>query len=492
VNNLNTATAAAATAATGGATNPGGVGQGANANVTNAELNKDITMYRAVLKNELLGTTIDGMKDNFMFSSSSHHHNHHNGSNASTPNNGIISSNHRMNLNNTSSSFVLQPREMTSVFQYGLSPFKTLDENSIISAGSSSYYAHHSPYSLSPLSPYSQKLLRSPRKPMRKLPKVPFKVLDAPELQDDFYLNLVDWSTTNVLGVGLGTCVYLWSACTSQVTRLCDLTNREDSVSSVSWSEKGNYIAVGTFKGDVQIWDAAASKLVNTLTGHSARVGALAWNHDLLCSGSRDRNVLLRDIRVPAYEGERKLAGHKQEVCGLKWSPDHLLLASGGNDNKLLVWNVNGGNAPIQTYHDHIAAVKAIAWSPHQHGLLASGGGTADRCIRFWNTLTGQNLQSVDTGSQVCNLAWSKHSNELVSTHGYSQNQILIWKYPSMVQLAKLTGHSYRVLYLAVSPDGEAIVTGAGDETLRFWNVFNKSRCTKESKSALNLFGKIR
>lgn len=438
----------------------GGNASGPNSSTTaaNIELNKDLNMYKAVLKNELLGTTIDNM-----------------------------------------TSSILQPRKITSVFQHqGPSPFKMIDENSMysgltnLSNSHNSSYAHHSPYSLSPLSAQSQKLLRSPRKPMRKIPKVPFKVLDAPDLQDDFYLNLVDWSSTNVLGVGLGTSVYLWSACTSQVTKLCDLANREDSVSSVSWSEKGNYIAVGTFKGDVQIWDAAASKLVNTLSGHTARVGALAWNHDLLCSGSRDRNVFLRDIRIPAYEGERKLAGHKQEVCGLKWSPDHLLLASGGNDNKLLVWNVNGGNAPIQTYNDHVAAVKAIAWSPHQHGLLASGGGTADRCIRFWNTLTGQNLQSMDTGSQVCNLAWSKHSNELVSTHGYSQNQILIWKYPSMVQLAKLTGHSYRVLYLAVSPDGEAIVTGAGDETLRFWNVFNKSRCTKESKSALNLFGKIR
>ena len=88
---------------------------------------------------------------------------------------------------------------------------------------------------------------------------------------------------------------------------------------------------------------------------------------------------------------------------------------------------------------------------------------------------------------QVCNLAWSKHASELVSTHGYSQNQILVWKYPSLtqvlfafpqipllteLQVAKLTGHSYRVLYLAMSPDGESIVTGAGDETLRFWNVF--------------------
>ena len=43
------------------------------------------------------------------------------------------------------------------------------------------------------------------------------QVLDAPALQDDFYLNLVDWSSQNVLAVGLGTCVYLWSACTSKV-----------------------------------------------------------------------------------------------------------------------------------------------------------------------------------------------------------------------------------------------------------------------------------
>ena len=123
-------------------------------------------------------------------------------------------------------------------------------------------------------------------------------------------------------------------------------------------------------------------------------------------------------------------------------------------------------------FSDHTAAVKAIAWSPHQHGLLASGGGTADRCIRFWNTATGSHLNSMDTGSQVCNLIWSKNVNELVSTHGYSQNQIIVWRYPTMSKLATLTGHTLRVLYLAISPDGQTIVTGAGDETLRFWNVF--------------------
>ncbi|XP_017770083.1 PREDICTED: fizzy-related protein homolog isoform X2 [Nicrophorus vespilloides] len=347
------------------------------------------------------------------------------------------------------------------------------------------------PYSLSPLSQSSQRLLRSPHKATRKISRIPFKVLDAPELQDDFYLNLVDWSVQNVLSVGLGNCVYLWSACTSQVTRLCDLSGDSNAVTSVAWSERGQMVAVGTHHGYVTVWDVAANKQVNKLQGHTARVGALAWNGDVLSSGSRDRIILQRDTRTPPTVIERRLGGHRQEVCGLKWSPDNQYLASGGNDNRLYVWNMQS-LSPVQTYTDHLAAVKAIAWSPHHHGLLASGGGTADRCIRFWNTLTGQPMQYVDTGSQVCNLAWSKHSSELVSTHGYSQNQILVWKYPSLTQVAKLTGHSYRVLYLALSPDGEAIVTGAGDETLRFWNVFSKARSQKETRSVLSLYTGIR
>ncbi|RVW30535.1 Protein FIZZY-related 3 [Vitis vinifera] len=104
---------------------------------------------------------------------------------------------------------------------------------------------------------------------------------------------------------------------------------------------------------------------------------------------------------------------------------------------------------------DLTAAVKAIAWSPHQSGLLASGGGTADWYIRFWSTTSGNQLNH-DKGSQVCNLAWSKNVNELVSTHGYSQNQIMVWKHPSMTMVTTLTGHSLLVLYLAMSWDGQA------------------------------------
>jgi cell division cycle 20-like protein 1 (cofactor of APC complex) len=98
-----------------------------------------------------------------------------------------------------------------------------------------------------------------------------------------------------------------------------------------------------------------------------------------------------------------------------------------------------------------------------------------------------QELNAIETGSQVCNLAFSKNVNELVSTHGYSDNAIMVWKYPSMKKVTTLTGHSMRVLYLAISPDGENIVTGAGDETLRFWKVFPPVKEAPEENKAVSL-----
>jgi cell division cycle 20-like protein 1 (cofactor of APC complex) len=66
-----------------------------------------------------------------------------------------------------------------------------------------------------------------------------------------------------------------------------------------------------------------------------------------------------------------------------------------------------------------------------------------------------------------------------VSTHGNAENQILVGKYHSLAQLATLTSHSSGVHYLAMSPDGEAIVTGGGKETLHLWNVFSRAHSQK-------------
>jgi cell division cycle 20-like protein 1 (cofactor of APC complex) len=346
-----------------------------------------------------------------------------------------------------------------------------------------------------------------PKKTQRKIPKAPYKVLEAPQIQDDFYLNLVDWSSLNLLAVGLSKSVYLWNASTSQVTSLCDVAPTE-MVTSLSWMNRGTHLAVGSSDGSVTLWDVAKQRKIRTFLGHKARVGTMAWGNSpqwILTTGSRDRTILQRDVRTEKQFVSR-LTAHKQEVCGLKWgyNPSNLL-ASGGNDNKLFVWDQRitkedsqknqTPSAPLYSFLSHKAAVKGLTWSPHQRGFLASGGGTADQCIRFWNTITGQELNnSIDTGSQVCNLAWSKNVNELVSTHGYSQNQITVWAYPSLTQIATLTGHTMRVLYLSVSPDGQTIVTGAGDETLRFWSIFPKAKVTgsRDLTSSLYSFSDIR
>ncbi|KAF7304771.1 WD-REPEATS-REGION domain-containing protein [Mycena kentingensis (nom. inval.)] len=379
-----------------------------------------------------------------------------------------------------------------------------------------------SAYSMSPVRAESRQLLESPRRQLRNVCKTPYRVLDAPELAEDFYLNLVDWSSTNVLGVGLGSCVYLWTAHNAAVNRLCDLSGTSDSISSVSWVQKGSTLAVGTISGRLHVYDATHLTLVRTYeNAHTQRIGAIAWNQHVVSSGSRDRMVHHRDVRESNTRPFKRSSGHRQEVCGLKWSSDGGVgaanLASGGNDNKVCIWDLRGskrgsaaaqasgtdstngpddaGDAPLWKFHEHTAAVKALAWDPHITGVLATGGGTQDKHIRFWNTISGTMLNELDTGSQVCNLIWSLTSHELVSTHGFSsttaQNQICIWKYPTLNMVASLTGHTNRVLYLAMSPDGETIVTGAGDETLRFWSAFPKREVGERAGDSRLDYGRL-
>ena len=91
-------------------------------------------------------------------------------------------------------------------------------------------------------------------------------MLDAPALQDDFYLNLIDWSHDNQLAVGLGNCIYLWNADTSKVTKLCELTS--DIVTSVCWATKGSLLSIGCNKGDVLLWDVNYTKQIRKMGGH--------------------------------------------------------------------------------------------------------------------------------------------------------------------------------------------------------------------------------
>ncbi|KAG5503515.1 hypothetical protein JKF63_05655 [Porcisia hertigi] len=356
----------------------------------------------------------------------------------------------------------------------------------------------------------------------RVIPHTPERILDAADMEDDFYMNLIDWSAkSDVLCVALQNCVYLWDAKTCGITELPRVVStgarlHEESrsanaqlVCGLNWAPDGRHLAIGRNTGAVEVWDVETQQTVHTYRQHADRVVSLSWEPHggwLLASGSRDSTVVLRDSRerdtstsasisspssfVSLATATSVLRAHETEVCGLKWSPTGAMLASGGNDNRLLLWDrrcistgSHGNSDASGVYHHrdcqpvfflnkHTAAVKALSWCPTQPALLASGGGSHDKTLRFWNSLTGECVHHINTGSQVCGVVWNRTGTELVTAHGYTDNQLSIWRYPSLRRIANLIGHTSRVLHLALSADGETVVSAAGDETLRFWRCF--------------------
>lgn len=101
------------------------------------------------------------------------------------------------------------------------------------------------------------------RKAFRHIPQSAERTLDAPDLVDDYYLNLLDWSSENMLAVALGSTVYLWDAVTSSIEELVTV-DEQGPVTSVSWAPDGKYLAVGFNNSDVQLWDAQELRQVHS------------------------------------------------------------------------------------------------------------------------------------------------------------------------------------------------------------------------------------
>ena len=328
----------------------------------------------------------------------------------------------------------------------------------------------------------------------RRIPLVPEKVLDAPGIMDDFYLNLMDWSSMNILAVALEDTVYIWNGDTGQVHEFCK-TSEDDYISSLKWTTDGSYLAVGTGLGDAQIWDIDSASKVRSMKGRTSRIGVLAWDQHIVSSGARDGGIWNHDVRVAKHK-VAELLGHTSEVCGLAWRPDGSVLASGANDNKVQIWDARS-STPKMTKTCHTAAVKvtfhnkALAWCPWQISTLATGGGTGDHWLNFWNTNTGSKLNSIRADSQVTSIQWSTKYKEFVTSHGFPNNQLTIWSYPKLTKIADLPGHESRIINTCLSPDGETVASCASDENLKFWKVFEVPNKKKREEVDDNLTGTL-
>jgi cell division cycle protein 20 (cofactor of APC complex) len=164
------------------------------------------------------------------------------------------------------------------------------------------------------------------------------------------------------LAVGLAENIYVWKASTGQASHLAECAEGL-WVTSLDWAADGAFLAVGISNGDVELWDVEAERKLRTMTGHQAQVGSLSWNNHIVSSGSQDGSIWHHDVRVANHHCGT-LIGHIGEVCGLKWREDGTLLASGGNDNVVNIWDGRVGDADDEqrvakwTKRNHTAAVK--------------------------------------------------------------------------------------------------------------------------------------
>ncbi|QLG71272.1 hypothetical protein HG535_0B03110 [Zygotorulaspora mrakii] len=357
-------------------------------------------------------------------------------------------------------------------------------------------------YSISRRTHYNYQQCQQQNQPelmkLRKINSNPERILDAPGYQDDFYLNLLSWSSKNFLAIALETALYLWNGSSGEVTMLVDY--KDTKITSVVWSDDDCHISVGKEDGNTEIWDIETMSLVRTMRSNlGVRIGAQSWLETLVATGSRSGEIQINDVRLKKHIVST-WAEHSGEICGLSYKKDGLQLASGGNDNTVMIWDTRI-SMPQWVKRTHTAAVKALSWCPYIPNVLATGGGQTDKHIQLWNSTTGSRLGSISTGSQVSSLHWGQSysstgqmNREIVATGGNPGNAISVFNYDTKFKIAEIVhAHESRICCSQLSPDGTTLATVGGDENLKFYKVFeprrkNKRRTKGVAEDVLNLF----
>lgn len=292
-------------------------------------------------------------------------------------------------------------------------------------------------------------------------------------------LNLIDWSCTDKLAVGLGDEVFLWNHRKRSVCKLVKMSNENQQdlyITSLKWTSDGQKLAIGISNKTIEIWDVNKLKCISQTSDHFTRVSSMDFNDLILSSGAQDGRILNHDLRIMKKINE--IFFHNKVVCGLKWNNNGRFLASGGDDKIVSVWDIQNmsSETPYKLLDEHNSAIKALSWCPWQNNLLASGGGTSDGCIKFWNIYSGARINNVETHSQITGLVWSSKTKELMSSHHNPDKSLVIWKYPNMETIGELCGHTKRVLSISLSHSQETVASLSADQTIRFWDCFKEDK----------------
>lgn len=312
--------------------------------------------------------------------------------------------------------------------------------------------------------PYSDPPAQIPKHP--EIVETAMRTIQCDSITDDFYSNLLDWSR-DMIYYAEGNAVYGYNFHSTTKEKLFVIPGTY--ITAVKYNAANRLLCIGTSDGALIIADPLVQKY-EQYNCHRARIGTLEVFGNSVVTGSRDRRARIFDLRCKS--ATTVFASHFQEVCGLSVSETSTHLASGGNDNRVFVYDIRSSTRPLAKLKEHKAAVKAISWAPGSSTQLLTGGGTADKTIRLWDLSTPALLvRSQLFDSQICNIHWLKN-NTVLATFGYSNDDIKLLSDFRVVR--QYVGHKNRVLHFAVNDDQQYFATGSSDSTLRIWSLKSK------------------
>ncbi|MEG3847966.1 serine/threonine-protein kinase [Microcoleus sp. herbarium19] len=231
------------------------------------------------------------------------------------------------------------------------------------------------------------------------------------------------------------------------------------SVNAIALSPDGQTLVSASF-GTIRIWNARTGRLVRTLNPvHSKKsVNTLAVSPDssLLASGGGDNNLILWDLKTGRRV--RTIQAHKAPVNSIAFSSDGQTIASGSDDKTVRLWNVRLGSR-LLTLSGHTGAVNAIALS-RDGQTLASG--SEDKTVRLWNLDNGE-VRRIITGHGGAVNAVALSPNGRVVASASSDNTIRLSNVQDGRRTRTFKGHSSWVRTIAFSPDSRTLVSGGGD-----------------------------
>ncbi|XQQ06435.1 MAG: NACHT domain-containing protein [Leptolyngbya sp. IPPAS B-1204] len=265
------------------------------------------------------------------------------------------------------------------------------------------------------------------------------------------------WSTPPVYAAGnlINLCVYL------QI----DLTGYDFSRLTIRQADlrKGNLYQV----------DFANSNLIQCAfiqTFRSVFPVAFNPNGTLLATGGSDGEICLWQV-ADNYQPLFILKEHSGWIYSIIFSPDGHLMISGSGDKTIRLWDIRTGQC-INTLYGHQDWVKCIALSSNGQTLAS---GSEDETIRLWNLSTGQPIKKMHGHTKgVHALVFSSDNQLLIS--GGNDTKIRLWDVKTGESLKTLDAHTSEVSAVALSPDGKILASSSNDQTICLWN-FSTGKC---------------